>query len=105
MLDATRKHFTEVRVLMDCYTELAARASKVRNPINDVGVTQVYGLDDPKEAEVSGLRFCRELSMTPEDMIDTLSGLEKKIFRTLYAGGIAKRMYRLYEYTSGEDTQ
>lgn len=101
VLEAIRKHFTEARVLMDCYTELAARASKVRNPINDVGVTQVYGLDDPKEAEVNGLRFCRELSMTPEDMIDTLPGLEKKIFRTLYAGGIAKRMYRLYEYTSG----
>lgn len=30
------------------YTEFAAKASKYKNPINEVGVSKVYGLDQPK---------------------------------------------------------
>ena len=91
-------HFEKVDLLMDCYTEFAARASKVKNPINDVGVTQVYGLDDPKYAEGNGLRFTGEQEMTPQDLTDQLQGMERKIFKTLYAGTVAKKMYRLYAY-------
>lgn len=90
-----------VRLLMDCYTKFAAKASKVKNPINDVGVTQVYGMDDPMVLEASGLSFVKEHDMTPADLVDELRGMEKTIFRSLYAGGIAKKMYRLYEYRCG----
>lgn len=91
-------HFEKVSLLMDCYTELAAKASKVRNPINDVGVTQVYGLDDPMLLEGDDIAFVREHEMTPAELVDELHGVEKKVFKALYAGGIAKKMYRLYEY-------
>ena len=91
-------HFASVRLLMDCYTEFAAKASRVKNPINDVGVTQVYGLDDPRKLERSGLRFLREHTMTPDALIGQLHGMEKPIFKKLYAGSFAKKMYRLYEY-------
>lgn len=100
VLAGLKHHFPKVRLLMDCYTTVAAKASKYRNPINDVGVTTVYGLDDPKNLEVSGLVFLKEHSLTPEIMINELSGVEKWIFRTLYAGSVAKAMYRLYEFHS-----
>ena len=90
--------FEQVRVLMDCYTEFAAKASKYKNPINDVGVTEVYGLDEPKNLETSGLIFVGETDMTPPDLIDQLQGMERTIFRKLYAGSIARKMYRMYEY-------
>ena len=86
--------FDNVQILMDCYTEFAAKASKYKNPINDVGVTQVYGLDDPQMLR----GFTRELEMTPQDLINQLAGMEKRIFRNLYAGKIAGKMYRLYEF-------
>ena len=95
-----KMHFTNVQLLMDCYTTIAAKASKYKNPINDVGVTTVYGLDDPTTLEASGLRFLAEHSLTPDDLIETLSGTEKWIFRKLYAGKIAQAMYRLYEFQS-----
>jgi hypothetical protein len=38
--------------------------------------------------------------MTPQELIDELKGSEKPIFRTLYAGALARRMYRLYEFES-----
>ena len=91
-------HFSSVHLLMDCYTEFAAKASRVKNPINDVGVTQVYGLDDPRKLECSGLRFLREHTMTPDDLIEQLHGMEKRVFKRLFAGSFAKKMYRLYEY-------
>lgn len=40
-------HFTRIHILMDCYTTKAAKVSKYKNPINDVGVTLVYGMDEP----------------------------------------------------------
>ena len=93
-LDRMAAHFESVHLLMDCYTTFAAKASRYRNPINDVGVTEVYGMDDPTTLD----GFIREHDMTPQDLIDELQGMERKIFQTLYAGGVAKKMYRLYEY-------
>lgn len=93
-----RNHFSSVSLLMDCYTEFAAKASKYKNPINDVGVTTVYGLDDPKLVEASGFSFVQERDMTPEELVEELQGLEKSIFRKVFAGEIAGKMYRLYEY-------
>ena len=75
--------------------------SKRKNPINDVGVTQVYGIDDPKESEGGQLAFVKEHTMTPRYLIDELSGLEKHIFKKLYAGKLSEKLYRLYEYRKG----
>ena len=96
---ALGNRFSTVAVLMDCYTQFAAKVSKYKNPINDVGVTRVYGLDDPKALEGSGLRFVTEWDMTPEDMISQLKGLEKAVFRKLYTGKMARKLYRMYEFT------
>ena len=94
--------FEKLAVLMDCYSEFAAKASKYKNPINDVGVTQVYGLDDPRALEKTGLHFVEEKDMTPDEMIRELTGLEQKIFRKLYAGKTARKLYRMYEFRKGE---
>jgi hypothetical protein len=91
--------FDRVHLLMDCYTEFAAKVSKYKNPINDVGVTRVYGLDDPLAlTEGTGFRYVREQEMTPADLIDQLQGMERRIFRKVYAGSFAGKLYRLHEY-------
>ena len=92
-------HFEQVDLLMDCYTSFAAKTSKYKNPINDVGVTTVYGLDEPKELEKNTkITYVQEHDMTPQDLIDELEGAEKVIFKKLYGGSISKKMYRMYEY-------
>lgn len=98
LLARLRERFSQVALLMDCYTTFSAKASKYKNPINEVGVTEAYGLDDPKELEESGLSFVRRHDMTPPDLIGQLKGAERMIFKKLYAGGIAKKMYRIYEF-------
>lgn len=91
-------HFERVSLLMDCYTELAAKMSKYRNPINEVGVTEVYGVDDPASCQHDDFVFVKECPMTPQKYIDELTGVEKRIFEKLYAGSFSKKLYRLFEY-------
>lgn len=101
LLGAVGGHFRQVKVLMDCYTTIAANASKYKNPINDVGVTMVYGLDDPNLlAEGVGLYFVKEHEMTPDVLVNELAGMEKAIFKHVFGGAVSKKMYRLYEYVS-----
>ena len=91
-------HFDSIALLVDSYTTFAAKMSKRRNPINDVGVTEVYGIDDPCDFASGGLTFSKEHSMTPKKYIDELKGAERFIFAKLYAGSLSKKLYRLFEY-------
>ena len=101
LLSVMREHFCSISLLIDCYSTLAAKASKYKNPINDVGVTKVYGIDDPESlAENVGLSFVREHEMTPQTMINELPQKERGLFKRLYAGKLARRMYRMYELES-----
>lgn len=90
-----KAHFSKTHILMDFYTEFAAKASRRRNPINDVGVTQVYGWDDPTAL---GIPFVKEHNMTPGDLIGQLEGMERTVFRHVFAGNFARKLYRLYEF-------
>ena len=97
VLENIGAHFDNVSLLMDCYSTFAAKMSKYKNPINDVGVTKVYGIDDSNA--LSGLLgFVGEKEMTPTEYINQLNGSEKRIFEKLYAGNFAKKLYRMYEY-------
>ena len=98
LIEGICQKFGYVSLLMDCYSNLAAKMSKHRNPINDVGVTTVYGTDDPQFAETKSFVYLREHNMTPDSYIDLLHGGERMIFKKLYAGGFSKKLYRLYEY-------
>ena len=101
LLRSLKTHFSRISLLMDVYSTFGAKASKYKNPINDVGVTQVYGLDDPKNLEGEVIRFTGEREMTPDRLIGQLTGMEQTVFRKLYAGKAARKMYRLYEYEAG----
>ncbi len=101
LLKDLSSQFNQVHLLMDCYTVWAAKASKYKNPINDVGVTEVHGIDDPKVLEEgTGLAFMKELEMTPKTYVNRLRGLEKVIFQKVFGGKLSTKMYRLYEYRS-----
>ena len=91
-------HFEQIMFLMDCYTVLAAKLSKYKNPINDVGVTEVYGIDNPELFQHGEFVYVKEHEMTPQKYIDELTGIEKYIFGKLYAGSFSKKLYRLFEY-------
>ena len=101
LLKRIRAHFDTVHLLMDVYTVFGARASKYKNPINDVGVTRVHGFDDPREMEAgTGLSFLEAQELTPANLIAQLPKAEQGFFKLMFAGTMAKKIYRLYEYRS-----
>ena len=91
-------HFEKISLLMDCYTVFASKMSKHKNPVKDVGVTKVHGIDNPKSLENGGVAFIKEHTMIPQSFMEELQGMEKFIFKNLYAGNFSKKLYRLYEY-------
>lgn len=94
-----KAHFGEVRILLDSYTLFAAKATRYKNPINEVGVSKVYGLEDPWDlVQGTGLGFVREHEMTPDWLVKQLPKKEQWIFRKLFAGKMTKKIYRLYEF-------
>ncbi len=100
LLLALSRKYPSLHILMDVYTTLGARASKYKNPINEVGVTQVYGIDDPLEVLSKSGRLCflREYDMTPKALVQELPGFERHFFAAMFAGSLAKRMYRIFAY-------
>ena len=95
-------HFNRISLLVDSYTSLAARMSRLRNPIKAVGATQVHGVDGPLSYQSGSLLFVKEHPMIPQKYLDELKGLEKFILAKLYAGAFSQKLYRLFEYKGGE---
>ena len=85
---------------MDVYSSFAAKMSKYKNPVKEVGVSVVYGLDDPLLITNDKLTFVSELEMTPNHLIDEINGVDQVIFKKLYAGKFASSLYHLYTYKS-----
>lgn len=99
LLRGLAAHFESLCLLMDCYSTFGAKASKYKNPINEVGVTTVYGMDDPVLlAQQTGLTYCSEHSLTPLHMIAQLTAPERILFTNLFAGRLARKIYRLHEF-------
>lgn len=47
MMAMLSQHFSSVHLMVDVYTNLGAKLSKWKNPVTEVGVTTVYGLEHP----------------------------------------------------------
>ena len=59
------------------------------------GVSKVYGLNEPTQLNNGEFVFNAKLEITPQKYIEQLSGVEKSIFKKLYAGNFFKKLYML----------
>lgn len=101
LIEAIRQKYLYVHVLLDVYTEYGAKASERKNPINDVGVIRVYGVDDIDGiCEGTGVMKTAEHSFTPAHLIEELKPSERGFFKLLFTGKTYGRIYRLFELKS-----
>ena len=98
LLQALDKRYRDLHVLMDVYTEFGVKASRYKNPVNDVGVSKLYGIDDI-ESITAGLRirFVKEHSFTPAALVKELALIDRLVFNLLFTGKLYRKIYRLYE--------
>ncbi len=95
---ALRKKYQSLHILMDVYTKFGVRASKYKNPVNDVGVTKLYGIDNFQPIlKNTGIKLKAEHSMTPDRLVNELSGFDKFFFKLMFTGAMYRKIYRLYE--------
>lgn len=95
---ALSEKFPEAEIIMDVYTEKAVKASRIKNPIHEVGALPSFGVDEPLIFESEKIKFSGETEMTPEEKINELSGFEKAFFKAMFAGKFAKSLYKIYTY-------
>ena len=65
------ERFEHLLVLVDCYTPFAVKMSKLKNPVKDVGVLGVYGVESYSVLEQNtSLKFVKEHQITPQYLIE-----------------------------------
>lgn len=58
----------------------------------------MFGFDDPKVLESEYMKYVSNHKITPSYLIDELDGLEKVIFKKMYAGKLSDSLYKMAEY-------
>lgn len=92
------KKYKSLNILMDVYTVFGAKASKYKNPVNDVGVTTVWGIDDIQSVLAGTDIICKkEHSLTPDYLVNELKLYERLFFKMMFNGSLYRKIYRLYE--------
>ena len=100
-LKVLREKYNHLHILMDIYTEFGANASKYKNPVNDVGVTKLYGIDDIGNLLSSlDIHFVKEHSLTPTVLVNELKPLDKVFFKLMFNKFLYRKIYRLIELGS-----
>lgn len=90
--------YREVHVLLDVYTVFGAKASKYKNPVNDVGVSTLYGVDSMQQVlKDTNMALAAEHSFTPDYLVSELKGFDRGFFRLMFTGKLYRKIYRLFE--------
>lgn len=98
MLRILGEKYQEVHALMDVYTVFGAKASQYKNPVNDVGVTTLYGVDHISQLlDGTGISAVAEHTFTPDDLVNELKGFDQWFFRLMFTGSMYRKIYRLFE--------
>ena len=98
LFNAVSENFPEAEIIMDVYTKKAVKASRIKNPIQDVGALPSFGVDDALIFETEKIKFSGEIEMTPGEKINELSGFERAFFKKMFAGKFAKSLYKIFTY-------
>lgn len=94
--------FKNVHFIFDAYTNKAVRASKYKNPVNQMNAKIKYGIDNYKEfLKINNrLEFVNSYVIRKND--NKLEGITKIIFNKLYCGKLSERLYMIYEFKMKE---
>ncbi|MBP3922041.1 MAG: class I SAM-dependent methyltransferase [Ruminiclostridium sp.] len=97
--------FGNVTFIFDAYSSFAAKASKVKNPINAVNAKISFYMDDEKlfqnDEKLIIHRETREIIL--KEYINKLKGIYKTRFKFMKKFG--SKMYRIYVYTCGKGSK
>ena len=95
---ALQEKYSNIHILMDVYTKFGAKASKYKNPVNDVGVVTLWEIDNVQDVLVNTeIKFIKEHSFTPANLVDELKAFDRAFFNMMFTGSFYGKVYRLLE--------
>ena len=90
--------FKNTHLIFDAYSRRGVKASKIKNPVNQVGAKIKYGFN--KESEFlnknNNLKHCATHLIKKNE--NNLKGWTKFIFNNLYCGKVSQSIYKIYEF-------
>ena len=96
ILNTLSTKYAQVQIILDTYTSFAAKISKYKNPANELGVNNFYGIDDIAELiKDSDYKLIKELSFTPRYLVDELNGFEHFFFKLMFVNKLYGKFYKL----------
>jgi O-methyltransferase involved in polyketide biosynthesis len=95
-----KKSFEYSEFIFDAYSVSSMRMSKYRNPVNKMGATIRWGLDDPRIVEnfAAGISHRMTKYFTEPDKINQLAGIYKIVFKAIKSISWANNLYRIYAF-------
>lgn len=90
--------FKNVHLIFDAYTKRGVKASKLKNPVNQMNAKIKYGFNKIEEFLLlnNNLKHCHTHFIKKEE--PNLKGWTKFIFNNLYCGRISQSIYKIYEF-------
>jgi len=98
LLENINGKFKNAHLLFDAYSRSGVKASKIKNPVNQVGAKIKYGFN--KESEFLSMNDNLEHYATHliKKNENNLKGWTKFIFNNLYCGKVSQSIYKIYEF-------
>ena len=98
LIEAIYKRFKNAYLLFDAYSKMAVKASKIKNPVNQMNANVQFGMDTPVDFSKLNkhLKYVKTYSIVNKN--SSLKGLKKFLFNHLYCGKISQSLYKIYEF-------
>lgn len=90
--------FDSVYLIFDAYSKKGVKASKIKNPVNQMNARIIYGIDKPEEFLLLNENLDHIATHIIKKDDNNLHGLTKFIFNNLYCGKISQSLYKVYEF-------
>ncbi len=98
LLNELNNKFNNCHLLFDAYTKKGVKASKIKNPVNQVGAKIQYGINNETEFALLNENLSHVHTYPIRKKDNELKGLTKFIFNRLYCGKISESIYKIYEF-------
>lgn len=103
LVDHIYRRFKKAHLLFDAYSKMAVKASKIKNPVNQMNATVKFGMDKPDDFTSLNKHLKHLKTHYIVNKNNSLRGWKRVLFNHLYCGKISQSLYKIYEFGFSEE--
>lgn len=98
LLNNINNKFKNSHLIFDAYSKRGVRASKLKNPVNQMNAKIKYGFNKETQFVSLNNNLKHHATHLIKKVDNNLKGMTKFIFNNLYCGRISQSIYKIYEF-------